>query len=196
MSAARAPPAQRLSATVAASRDVKSILVDMVLSSKVLSPSFLPKTAPLCNTIVEQQAFRRPPATLKLGSFCTTALGGGTRPEGRGAREGRPAPPGKLGSFRAFPLVPRPPGPAGNWVRFPKRGIEVMSHNWLGRRPACPPSQIGFVLRILALWWSGPSAAGPNWVCLTRPTKVRIGRPEPRYPPRNAGRNPTCGLLS
>jgi hypothetical protein len=73
-------------------------------------------------------------------------------------RPDTPARPG-LASFRAFALRPPvPPGTAGNWLCFPKRGIEAMSHTcpragWhrQGRRPwrwSCrvPPAGIGFVL--------------------------------------------------
>ncbi len=56
----------------------------------------------------------------ELGSFCTIGLSG----EG-----GRPAPPGKLGSFCAFassspaPLAPSRPALPGNWLRFARLAL-------------------------------------------------------------------------
>ena len=103
----------------------------------------------------------------KLALFRTTASGGG-------AGEGRPAPPGKLGSFCAYaprstPLWPRPsrrsrelglfrmfaprpqgpvpPGPAGNWVclyNWPRGGWSAPRQS-LYIQSAIRNREIGFV---------------------------------------------------
>ncbi len=88
-----------------------------------------------------------------MGSFCAI-----DRPVRPGAGKigsvlhhsllvGRASPPDFLRI--GFVSQNRPPPAAwltGNWVCFPKRGIEAMSHDWLQPRPrAHPAGQIGFV---------------------------------------------------
>ncbi len=103
----------------------------------------------------------------ELGSFCTIGLVG-ARPEGRGEREGRPAPPSKLGSFCAFSARPT------------RRSRELAS--FCAFRPARPrpTRQIGFVLRI-----SSAGAWPPGEIGFVLHNRQSCRKPVPQSAIRN-----------
>jgi hypothetical protein len=107
----------------------------------------------------------------ELALFCIFALGG-ARPETRGAEQGRPVPPGRLGSFCA--LVPRPGPP--------------------GLVPPDPGGQIGFVLRI-----SRPArlrSGKIGFVLQERHLGRRLSIRNPQLPIRNSGApDPQIGFV-